>query len=84
MFPPGYKENELSDEFDWSTRVLTAGGFVSLLLLMWIGLLKSMLGKYITVLEDNTRAFHALNVRVARVEGRLGIKGPEEPYELGN
>lgn len=65
----------MNDEIDLSTKLLTMGGFVTFLLMLWVALLKFMLGRYVKTLEENTTALNGLNVRVARIEGGLGIKG---------
>ena len=61
-------------DIEISKTVLDAGGWmVATLLMLWIGLLKFLLGKYVRVIEQSTVKLAAIDVRLARIEGKLGI-----------
>ena len=61
-----------------SDDIAIGGWAVAMLLGMWVALLKFMLGKYVKTIEDNTKKLAALDVRLARIEGRLGLKRETE------
>lgn len=70
----------MSDEMQLPAEAAKNLGWIAATLLaLWIAVLKFILKRYIETLEQNTVKLSAIDVRLARIEGGLGIQPGNTP-----